>query len=91
MDVYINIKPFERLQTIQLIDDGFEIEKHYVFLDDIPDALLHDYKEFNCQDFNIHLVGSTKFNSKFKNEIGLTFKKEYGKIKDNVTVDMMEV
>ena len=91
MDAYINIKPFERLQMIQFVDDGYEIEKHYVFLDDIPDALLHDYKEFNCGDLTIHLVGSTKFNSKFKNEIGSAFKREYGIMKDNVTIDMMEV
>lgn len=78
MNIYVNIKPFERLQEI-LIEDNGETSHHYVFLEDIPATILNDYKHKTPSDScTIRLIGNNAFNQECERKINECFIKEYG-------------
>lgn len=83
MDMYINIKPFERLQEIFVkdVNNGEDNIHHFVFLEDVPETILHDYREYRTsinEPCNITMLGVPAFNQKFKEETKKQFIKEYG-------------
>lgn len=79
MDIYINIKPLERLQTLFIKKDNGDTIQHYVFLEDVPAAILDNYKQKDASETCvIRLQGNAAFNSKYKDKINEQFIKEYG-------------
>ena len=79
MDIYVNIKPLERLQTLLIKKDNGETIQHFVFLEDVPAAILNDYKQKDASETCvIRLRGNAEFNRKYKDLINEYFIKEYG-------------
>lgn len=79
MDIYVNIKPLERLQTILIKNDNGDVSQQFVFLEDIPAAILNNYKQKDsAETCVIRLQGNPIFNSKYKEKINEYFIKEYG-------------
>ena len=79
MDITIKIEPFERLQNIYVKKDNGETERHFCFLEDIPNEILNSYKQKDSNETCvIRLLGNNSFNQGYKQKINECFIKEYG-------------